>query len=421
MIELKDLSKKERVVISVKSEPFFISYTEARQFSNIYATLLSSFPKRYKKEVLVVATAMIKAVRYDTDTVRFSLKKSVWVEANRIHKQKLNLTRTLFVLDKLEEEGYLTVYKGYYRNEKDKAHTCLVMSEKMSIMIDPALAKKYGTKRDSFMYLEIKSSVDKSQLNINTFRGSTKIIRAMEKYNNLIEKSGIRMLNEDTGEMVKCNVIYKRIFIDGFGLSGRYFTIGVFQTIKSYLRKYITIGNTNVTEVDFSNMFPRMLYTLEGIELEEGWDGYSIENTEWISTNPKVLRDFLKESYLSILFSDSKEKSIKSVLYVANKSRQVSVDSKVKATEVVDLIIEKNKDIAYHFFNELLWAKLQSFESRIAEYVITNFLKDDILALSWHDSFLVKKEYQHRLMSLMQQGWYDVFSTHMNVKLKIDY
>ena len=422
MLELRSLTEKERINISIQCEPFFLVIKESSVFTKLHKELMVNFKSKYTKEVWLVLTSLIKAVRYGNKGTWFSLNKGNYVTANSIHKQKLSLIRTKHVIEKLHDLGYITFYKGFNVNKEFNMKSCIIMRPEILDKIDPVLASKFGLKRDPMGYIEIKDSEDKTIfLSITDFRGYTTHIRFMERYNNFLSINNVKVFDEDTGEMTKCATVYKRVFSDSFDGAGRFYATGKFQVLKSRTRRHMLINNSSVTEVDVSNFHPRIIYTLENIELPEDWDAYDIKPLSWVSDNKKRTRTFMKSAYLSVLFSKDKEEAVKSVLSWANKDKNIKVNTKKLSLCVVDEILNKNKDIAQYFFEDRLWAKLQNIDSRFAKFVIEKHLNSSVVCLGWHDSFVVPKNKQGFLIDTMKEAWHMIFGTHKNFKYDIEF
>lgn len=422
MLELRYLTEKERINISIQCEPFFLVSKETKQFKCIHQTLLPLVGRKYTKELWLVITAIVKAVKYGNSGTRFSLNKRHYVSANKIHKQKLSLDRTKKVLDVLDKEGYITYYKGFKVNDSFRMTTCLMITERLLQIINVENAKKFGLKRDPLSYIEIKDKDNKKiLLSVRDFRGYSTVTKWMEKYNNLLARHVVHIPDVDTGEMVKCSTVYKRIFSGDLESAGRLYAMGSFQVKKSELRKFMTINNKPTTEVDYCNIHPRMLYTLEGIGLKDEWDAYCIPSLKWVCEDKKALRTFFKGAYLSILFSEDKEEAIKSVLQKANKSNTINIKNKQDAEKVVDEVLYKNKPISHYFFKDRLWAKLQNMDSRLATFIIDRHTKLEKVCLGWHDSFVVLKEGRDFLIESMREAWYSMFGTYMNFKYDIEF
>lgn len=415
MIELKDLTESERAKISTQCEPVFLVYKKQKVFNRIFNVVSEGLPDKNHKELWLVLTCILKGLKYGAKGARISLNRNHYVSANKVHGQGLYLPRLKKVLDHLDHQGFIHYYKGYKNNDQDKMTTCVLPTEKFLKHVDIDKIRKFAAKRDPLDYIEVKGDQNGKvvMLSLKDFRGYSSYAKHLEGYNILLSRSKIEA-SFDGKEYFNCCLSYKRVFFQGFDQAGRFYSTGSFQTMKSETRKYLKIDNCHTTEVDFCNLHPRILYTLEGLDLPVDWDAYSLEGLS-------CERTFIKKAYLSVLFSESKSEAIKSVLHSANTGGYKEYQNKKFCETLVDNIIDKNKPINKYFFKDKLWAKLQHLDSRLASYVIYKFTSLGEVCLGWHDSFVVREDKRKDLISIMKEAWYNVFGTYKNFKVKIEY
>lgn len=415
MIELKKLTELEKLKISVQCEPVFLAYKEQKVFSGLFKTLSEGIPKKNHKELWLILTCILKGLRYGAKGARITLNNTHYSLANKVHRQRLYRPRVQEVLEHLDDNDWITFYKGYRFNDREKMTSCVFPTEKMLSLVDMDKVKRFAAKRDPLDFIEVKDKIGGKtvMLSLRDFRGYSVLSKQLESYNVLLSNTIIEMLTED-GEYIPCNVNYKRVFFRGLEHAGRFYSSGKFQTNPSRLRKYLKINGYSTTEVDFCNLHPRLLYTLEGIPLPDDWDAYVLEDID-------CDRKFIKKAYLSILFSESEEKAIKSVLNQANMSQYKEMQNLSACSKLVNSVLEKNQGIRHYFFSENLWAKLQHLDSRLASYVIYKFTKVEKVCLGWHDSFVVVKSEREYLIDTMKEAWYSLFSNYMNFKVEVEY
>lgn len=423
MILLENLTEKEKVNISIQCEPKFLVAHKTRAFNKVFKKVKEDcFPRtnRNNEELWLVLTCLLKSLRYGTRGTRFSLDNNLYSIANKIHGQKLSAKRASNVIEVMESQGYLDYYKGYFFSEKNRMTSCIFSTEKFIDLLDMNVVRRYAAKRDPLSYIEVKDANDKTVLlSLQDFKGYSTQVKRIESYNNLLGNSCITV--QDNNERVVCSVAYKRVFSGDLDHAGRFYSYGTFQTKESSTRTSILINGHEVTEVDYANLHPRLLYTLEGVTLKDSWDAYAIDGLEWINSDSKVRRGFLKKAYLSILFSEDEKQATKSVLSEANKMKDILISKAKDAAKVVESILNKNSKIRHWFFKERLWAKLQYMDSRLASYVIYTFTEDKEVCLGWHDSFVVAKYNQLKLIEYMRDAWYSLFGSYNNFKIDIEF
>ena len=415
MIELEYMTELEKLKISVQCEPVFLVYKEQKVFTKLFKELSKEVPKKNHKEVWLILTCILKGLRYGSRGTRIPLDKNHYTSANKVHNQRLYQPRVKEVLTILDERGWIEFYMGYKNNNKDRMTTCIFPTDKMLSLVDMDQVKRYAAKRDPLDFIEVKDKVNGNtiMLSLRDFRGYSVLSKQLEAYNVLLSNTVIEMMTEDM-EYLRCSVSYKRIFFQGFDQAGRFYSSGKFQTNKSWLRKYLKINGSLTTEVDFCNLHPRLLYTLEGISLSHEWDAYVIPDVD-------CSRSFIKRAYLSVLFAKSEEQAIKSVLSKANKEKLKVMQTKAACRSLVTKILEKNSPIRQYFFTENLWARLQHLDSRLASYVIYKLTSLKKVCLGWHDSFVVVQNDRQLLIDIMREAWFNIFASYNNFKVDIEY
>ena len=416
MIELQYLTEEEKVKISVRSEPVFLVAKKHKVFQALFNTVSKNIPNNCHTEVWMVLTCILKALKYNMSGARISLNKNHYTYANKVHNQRLYKPRVDKVLETLDNEGYITFYKGYKISDENKMTTTIFPTQKFMQYVDVEKVKHYAAKRDPLSYIEVKDKVDGEtvMLSLKDFRGYSILSKQQEKYNKLLADADVTIKIE--GIETKCGLIYKRVFFKDLEGAGRFYACGKFQVLKSETRCSIKISGQQTTEKDYANLHPRMLYTTENIELPHDWDAYTIEGVY-------ASRDFIKKAYLAILFSPNYDTAIKSILKTATTDHRE--DSGIKNKKDVEYFISKVKDknevIWNYFFQEDLWAKLQHMDSRLASHIIYKFTEDSEVCLGWHDSFVVRRECGDKLEEYMKEAWYNVFGTYKNFKITTEF
>lgn len=416
MIELQYLTEEEKVKISVRSEPVFLVAKKHKVFHPLFNTVSKNIPNNCHTEVWMVLTCILKALKYNMSGARISLNKNHYTYANKVHNQRLYKPRVDKVLEILDNEGYITFYKGYRISDENKMTTTIFPTQKFMQCVDVEKVKRYAAKRDPLAYVEVKDKVDGGtvMLSLKDFRGYSILSKQQEKYNKLLSEADVTI--EIGGVETKCGLVYKRVFFRDLEGAGRFYACGKFQVLKSETRCSIKISGQQTTEKDYANLHPRMLYTMENIELSCDWDAYSIEGVS-------ASRDFIKKAYLALLFSSKYESAVKSILKTATTEHKLDsgIRNKKDAEHFISKVKEKNEVIWKYFFQEDLWSKLQHMDSRLASHVIYKFTEDGEVCLGWHDSFVVRKQYGGKLERYMEEAWYNVFGTYKNFKITTEF
>ena len=192
----------------------------------------------------------------------------------------------------------------------------------------------------------------------------------------------------------------RRIFARGSLEKGGRFYGAWYQSIPSLYRQHITIDDKTTCEVDFSGMSLRIVYALKGIELPLEQDPYDIGLEDWKgSKDPR--RKHIK-TYINAVLNDevgryrlsSAEQRLTGLTH-----NQLSTKFKEKHHKIADVL---NTDIGL---------TTQFYDSQIAVRVMQTMMKDNIVVLPIHDSFIVTAGYQQWLTSVMLDCFYEVLGS----------
>lgn len=184
-------------------------------------------------------------------------------------------------------------------------------------------------------------------------------------------------------------VTMRRIFSRGsLGKGGRFYG-GWWQNIRSEYRKRILIKDRLTVECDYSGIALVCLYAREGQQMEDG-DPYDIDLGYTDSDDPR--RKIVKQ-YLNAIINDDKGK----YRIDSDKLRILGLTSK----ELRSRIHKKHRQVK-HKFHSGVGLELQYVDSRIAEQVMLRFVEMDEVCLPVHDSFIVRRGMEAKLLETMQ-------------------
>jgi len=178
-------------------------------------------------------------------------------------------------------------------------------------------------------------------------------------------------------------------FVDG----GRFYH-GWWQEIPKQYRKYITIDGKRTVEVDYSSIHFRILYAREGVDIGDD-DPYVIEGYE-------DRRSVVKIALNIILNAESKDKAINAIY----KNDRLNTN-KETAKDIYKRLEERHPKIK-KYFGSGEGVKLQYIDSQVAEQVMLNLVKDNIVVLPVHDSFIVRMSHQIDLHEEMDKAFKDI-------------
>jgi hypothetical protein len=207
------------------------------------------------------------------------------------------------------------------------------------------------------------------------------------------------------------HVHLRRIFARGqMNLGGRFYG-GWWQNIPKGYRRYITINGCQTVEVDFSTLHPTLLF-LEN-KLDPPVDFYDLG----LKTEGNPLFEPDAEQY------EIKRKIIKGFANaLINDERGVhKLDKEAVATlgmasaELRDLLIKTHPVFAKAIKSDA-GVRYQFIDSRIAEAVMMKLLKQNIVCLCVHDSFVVIDDFHDELVIAMKEAFAEVVKADPTLK-----
>jgi len=176
-----------------------------------------------------------------------------------------------------------------------------------------------------------------------------------------------------------------------FGKGGRFYASG--QNMPKSERKNICINGEYTTELDFSNLHPRMLAAKEGIEFPANHDTYTGEKMLEMDPN----RENHKEM-VNALLSCSKPQQMKRVLYGKGYNKQT-------AEAYIQAVLEHNPWLSNHIGKDV-GVLLQNVDAKMSEKIMVRFIKQTSSAiLPIHDSYIVQEKYEDLLRKIMLEVW----------------
>ena len=182
--------------------------------------------------------------------------------------------------------------------------------------------------------------------------------------------------------------------------------------------KGIRFNNTSTVEIDYSSLHVILAYAHVGIDYWENTDKDPYDIPVRGVNNPEHIRDITKLFFL-LAFNASDE----TALYKAFRSEldyekyPYSFPDKVLA-ELLQNIKQIHPDVA-HMICTGAGLMLMNMDSKIAEYIIRDFVKTNTPILTVHDSFIVPVGQEDRLDNLMKEAFNDVTKKN-KVKVKFN-
>ncbi len=427
MIELKDISKEERGKILLNFEYFSnLIWRKDNVVRSVHKQLSEVVGVGYEEELWIVLTHIGKCIRYGTNGYFFSLKNDHYSAANKTYNVSISPKRMKELLLRLESLGYVDFYLGFYKHNVDSSLSALGIKDSLYALFNIDVIKKQGSPREDISdAIEIvdtekttvtkKFSIQKGKIvkmkdvkfkSTKGVSGVSKLKKDLLAYNKLIENNTITIDvgNGDEG----CNsIVYKRRFEDNLQTCGRYYDSSSFQTLPSEYRKSIKINGEDTIELDFTCSQPRLCADIEGIQLSETFDCYTVPSLIDLGMS----RDMIKSMLFPVLFTDSIVSATRSIRL---KLTEFGITN-VKAAYVVKEFMNHNSFLEDYFFTKDLYGELQFIDSSIATLVINHFTSKGVVVLCYHDSFRIQSKYEYELYQVMKDSYLTVVGCNKNM------
>ena len=189
----------------------------------------------------------------------------------------------------------------------------------------------------------------------------------------------------------------RRIFSRGdMKKHGRFYG-GWWQSLPERFRAHITIDGYKTCEVDYTAIGLRILYANVGAPLPEDKDPYDIGLPDWEGHNDPRRRHVKR--YVSAIINDESGR----YKLGAKQLTEVGLTHK----ELKERVFRTHRRIA-HLFATDAGLKAHFTDSQIVERVIKILMKEDVVVLPIHDSFIVRAGYQWSVQAAMKQAFIDI-------------
>ena len=307
--------------------------------------------------------------------------------------------------DRIKMEGSLTRYKATYRLtemfDELEGHPAITLKPNIDIQTI-LLRNKVDGRRQIVPYDEDK---DTEQWRINLRKinlcFSKHILDLQIKDSEVSELQERLLLDNDKQPIDLTHKVLVRIFTNNSFKEGGRFYRGWWQNVPKEFRQFITIDSKKVTEYDFSQMNPNMIYDRYNHELgsEDAYTRVAGEDH----------RDVVKQAF-NAMFQASTT--------LDRKPDGIELDAiGISWRELKEAILNAHKPIKDYFFKGI-GNRLQFEDSCIAESVMLHFAKSDAPALPIHDSFIMHHGYGDKggLEEVMRRAYFERFNSSLSEK-----
>ena len=213
---------------------------------------------------------------------------------------------------------------------------------------------------------------DGALLDYRDTASSRRMRRSLEQLNEAIRRT-------DISDHVASPLV--RIFNRNFRRGGRFYAQGGgWQSMKKEARKQIAIAGESVVEIDYKTLHPAILYAKAGAPLPN--DCYTIDG--W----PRPL---VKLALLVLINAKNRASARLAIAHhdtMAAHAVPGSQEAIAAAAKLIDDVKRVHRPIAWAFHADK-GAELMTIDSDLAETVMHLMLRQGVVVLPVHDSFLV--------------------------------
>lgn len=420
MIELKTLTEEEQHNLVRGCEVYTFKTQNLKWQRSIHNKLIEEFGSVYKIPIQLIITLACKAVKYGLDGGMIPLSNTVYSDVNKKRPtNKINIVKLRELILKMEGSGYLTFYKGYRKTETEGITSCLRFHDKLLDNLNKKYCERWGVSRfDDFLSLEVvdeglSTKLKKVFKNLRNIRGSKEIRNEVNLVNKELAKHKI------TYKGRRCCVVYKRRFIEDLYQAGRWYVVGTFQIESAEGRITIMIDDKPTVEIDVDKIHPCILASIAGFVLPEDYDPYDI--TGYIKTpiDKRVLRDFIKPCFMSLLYSESRHTALYEIREKLKDNKHIA--NWLDCQTILESLEEHNSMLSDFFYRKDNWKLCQYIDSCIATKIMVHFASKGEVCLNYHDSWVVSYENKQELIDVLTQSWEKVVGNLDNFSYSVEF
>ncbi len=310
-----------------------------------------------------------------------------------------------FVLEALRmllKSKYIEMRKGYgHENPRKARRTKIWATSKFRKAFESARPEDCIVEPVELIRLHDDSGKD---LAYRDTKGTLRVRKILQAANLVTDQARVEYINPVSGSATKLGTRLSCVYNTDFDYGGRFYTADRdgYQGYSEEDRKHIYIDGEPTVELDFSGMFPHLLYATEGIQYDD--DPYMIGFG-------RSLRPVMKMLLIIALNSEDKIEAVNAGnkflcknprYYQQLQKRGLSIKK-----DLFPALCSAHKPIAKHFFSgKEKGLKIMNLESKITLTIIKHFSSAGIPILAIHDSFIVQAKHKERLAKVMQSAYY---------------
>ncbi len=300
----------------------------------------------------------------------------------------------------LSRNGLIEMRKGYGHEDKTRAQrTKIWPTVKLLEAFEPIRVEDVVIEPVDLVTLHDE---DKRPIDYRDTRETRRVREVLRKVNRLADEALVQYVDPKTHMAYRLRTRLYCVYNRDLKHGGRFYTANKdgYQGLSEEDRACIHIDGEPTVELDFSGIYPRILYAWEDIQYNE--DPYGVV------TDDAALREVIKRLFMMVVNSESEVEAVRAgnkFLYENRMyfQRLARRGLKVK-DDLIPMIKEAHRPIAHYFFTGTGLKAMHS-ESQIALEVISHFANDGVPVLSVHDSFIVQRQHRYSLRRVMSHAY----------------
>jgi hypothetical protein len=455
IVDIKELPRSDIELLKVRSVRCYLNYNKSKHYESIVKKLILEYGNKYNNVIRCLCTNTARMYKSNTNSLAITLHKGHY--SNNI--QGIGYTKMKDLITKLEEEGYIDIYKGFSKgvinNNKFEVDislsTVLIFKKKFN---DLWTNKNYKyVNLIDFDLVEIRDRLTKEPKSTRGVQGMKDKKAMLTEYNHKLINTQVSIDGLDIP-----SPLYKRVYTDSIDRGGRFYDITGIQTMKKELRPNIKIDGEKTVCLDYSALHPRLCYSLVGITVEDDFDPYGCDvsflqvDTDKVESFKKEhnkpdydpVRNLVKIAMLCALNAKGSNGNNSAGIAISAVSSKIGEDKKrwdhkdkcvserslfyglhnnghpIPVKELMISLLSHNKEIANFFYSDV-GLDLQHQDSEMADYILGHFLQKDEVILGWHDGFIGRATLRDELEEVMYKAYYIAMGSLDNCKIKQEY
>ena len=377
--------------------PLSFCWTAATNWTAILD--LPPLPMKHQEARNAILLEAVLAHHWNYPAVSYGRRRAFYAKKQRYHGSAFMYAIVPPTVDDLERRGLLECWTAPSLSYTGVQSTFRASPQLLQAASSMLMSEIVQVPRE---LVRLRDS-NKHLLDYRDNRRTDRMRRILAEQNEAIQATSIGLLGRDVNQQdqaigvngamlyLKRKALY-RVFNENFRQGGRIYG-GWWQYAPKADRRQITLDGEPIVELDYAQLHPRLLYWCSGRQ-QEG-DAYTLPGWE---------RDEAKLAFNVLINANSYPKAVGAIakdLKGSDRGRQ--------AAQLIAALKDRHRAIA-RFFHSGAGVKLQAVDADMAERVLVELLKQNVVTLPIHDSFIVQKGHEAILRQAMDAAYERVVS-----------